>query len=173
MINVSAPLCRSTKRADPPKLSRRRDRAAHRFERPEATRCIGWSKRMSWRRRLAMVLLWLHKVKLQILAAGQLDVNYARSLRMEDGTEDGEPLSRGVFQNSKPNIRNPKSQIPNPEQAYVDCAFPKRLLNYPLCRRDEPILVEIKARDRSRIGDSARISERRDRSRGAVAGKMG
>ena len=120
-----------------------------------------------------MVLLWLHKVKLQNLAAGQLDVNYARSLRMEAGMEDGEPLSRGVFQNPKPNIRSPKSQIPNPEQAYVDCALPKRLLNYPLCRRDEPILVEIKARDRSRIGDSARISERRDRSRGAVAGKMG
>ena len=32
---------------------------------------------------------------------------------------------------------------------------PKRLLNYVLCRRDERILVEIKARDRSRIGDSA------------------
>ncbi len=56
---------------------------------------------------------------------------------------------------------------------------PKRLLNYVLCRRDslprlvgERISVEIKARDRSRIGDSASISQRRDRSRGAVAGRM-
>ena len=32
---------------------------------------------------------------------------------------------------------------------------PKRLLNYVLCRRTERISVEIKARDRSRIGDSA------------------
>ena len=47
-----------------------------------------------------------------------------------------------------------------------------RLLNYVLCRRDERISVEIEARDRSRIGDSASISQRRDRPRGAVAGRM-
>ena len=29
------------------------------------------------------------------------------------------------------------------------------LLNYLLCSRAEPILIEIKAQDRSRIGDSA------------------
>ena len=50
--------------------------------------------------------------------------------------------------------------------------FQKRLLNYVLCRRDERISVEIKARDRRRIGDSASISQRRDRPRGAVAGRM-
>ncbi len=33
--------------------------------------------------------------------------------------------------------------------------FLMRLLNYVLCRRDERMSVEIKARDRSRIGDSA------------------
>ena len=48
----------------------------------------------------------------------------------------------------------------------------RRLLNYVLCRRDERISVEIKARDRSRIGDSASIPQRRDRPRGAVAGRM-
>ena len=41
-----------------------------------------------------------------------------------------------------------------------------------LCRRNERISVEIKARDRRRIGDSASISQRRDRPRGAVAGRM-
>jgi len=48
----------------------------------------------------------------------------------------------------------------------------KRLLNYVLCRRGVRISVDIKARDRSRIGDSASISQRRDRLRGAVAGRM-
>ena len=50
--------------------------------------------------------------------------------------------------------------------------FLMRLLNYVLCRRDERMSVEIKARDRSRIGDSVSISQRRDRRIGAVAGRM-
>lgn len=48
----------------------------------------------------------------------------------------------------------------------------RKLLNYLLCSRDEGISVEINARDRTRIGDSASIWQRRDRPKGAGVGRM-
>lgn len=47
--------------------------------------------------------------------------------------------------------------------------MPRSLWDYVLCCRNERISVKIEARDRNQIGDSASISQRRDRSRAAAA----